>query len=616
MKNFLLSLLSLFLPFSLCAQSTIDSITAEANKFSNDIDGIDKLLLFANSLRSGDLDIYLAVNKIAAEKAEVIKNDTLLCKAFINIGIACIEMSNSEEASAYLAKAKLLAEKHNNNFLLMRITGNTGRIYYINKQYPKALEYYLKSLELAKKTGNKKSQIVSLGNIGGVYYDLGQQDTKQLGAALYYAQQAFSLAKELNDTFQLVNQSCNLALQLSDLHKTDSAKHYLSYARTMIEEDDYYNLTVYYSNMGRVSREEKKYTEAIAYYQKTIDFGEKKNSPEWVFESYLAISEIYEEKGNTNKAFEFYKKYTVLRDSSINKENFDKAADIQNKYERAKKDKELLQKDIALKINSVKRNRLVTFLVFSLIILTLLGYFSISLLKNIKARKKAYAELEKRNEEIKEQALQLSQQARLIAKFQSQMNPHFTFNALHNIYGLVIGNENEKAVTQIQSLAQLMRKTLTNSIKEEITLEEEVDYLQNYIAFEQATASAKFNFGIEIDKDLENALIPPMMIQPFIENAIKHGELDKVNNPFIKVLIQKEKDLMSLIIQDNGKGLDMNNTNISKLSHSMSIIKSRLELLFQDKKNAAADGLLTIKNLSETNSGTSIQFYLPLNYSY
>ena len=124
------------------------------------------------------------------------------------------------------------------------------------------------------------------------------------------------------------------------------------------------------------------------------------------------------------------------------------------------------------------------------------------------------------------------------------------------------------------------------------------------------------NVYFEVDKALENALIPPMMIQPFIENAIKHGELDKVNNPFIKVFIQKEKHLMSLIIQDNGKGLNMNNTNISKLSHSMSIIKSRLELLFQDKKNAAVDGLLTIKSLPETNSGTSIQFYLPLNYSY
>ena len=196
------------------------------------------------------------------------------------------------------------------------------------------------------------------------------------------------------------------------------------------------------------------------------------------------------------------------------------------------------------------------------------------------------------------------------------MNPHFTFNALHNIYGLVIGNENEKAVTQIQSLAQLMRKTLSNSIKEEITLEEEVDYLQNYIAFEQATAPAKFNFGIEIDKELENALIPPMMIQPFIENSIKHAGLDEVNNPFIKVFIQKEKDLMSLIIQDNGKGLNKDNTNISKLSHSMSIIKSRIELIFEGKNNAAADRGLIIKSHPGTLTGTIIQFYLPLSYAY
>lgn len=195
MRILLFYFFSTWLSFSLFAQSTIDSLTAEANKFSNDIDGINLLLVFAGSLRNGDLDIYLAVNKIAAEKAERIKNDSLLCKAYLNMGIAFNEMSNSEEASVYLSKAKELAEKINHPILLLRVAGNTGTMYYINKQYPKALEYYLKSLELARKAGNKRSQITAVGNIAAVYYDLGQQDSTQLGTAMHYARQAFPWRK-------------------------------------------------------------------------------------------------------------------------------------------------------------------------------------------------------------------------------------------------------------------------------------------------------------------------------------------------------------------------------------------------------------------------------------
>ena len=242
--------------------------------------------------------------------------------------------------------------------------------------------------------------------------------------------------------------------------------------------------------------------------------------------------------------------------------------------------------------------------------------FSFLLMRNIKARKKAYTQLEKRNEEIKWQALQLSRQAKLIAKFQSQMNPHFTFNALHNIYGLVIGNENDKAISQIQSLAQLMRKTLTNSVRDEITLEEEIDYLQKYIDFEQAVVPVKLNFKIEIGKELQSAMIPPMMIQPLIENAIKHAGLDKVQNPFIKVLIEKENNLMKLIVEDNGMGLNKENMNVDKLSQSISIIKSRIELLFEGKKNTMNDSYFKIVSVPEIEKGTSVKFYLPLNYAY
>jgi signal transduction histidine kinase len=403
----------------------------------------------------------------------------------------------------------------------------------------------------------------------------------------------------------------------SENKQYDSARYYLGQSDTYIKgskRDVDYNRYYYYE--GSLFHDQGKYPDAIKSYRTSIDYSNKFNIPTYVITTYKAMTKTYKAMNDYKNALYYTEIVKTYQDSVLTKENFAAAADIQNKYQREKKDRELLQKDLALKTAGARRNRLMTLFISSLAILTVLGIFSALLLQNIRAKNKAYAELQKRNEEIKDKALQLSQQARLIAKFQSQMNPHFTFNALHSIYGLVISQENDKAITQIQSLAQLMRKTLTNSVKEEITLEEEMDYLQKYIDFEQATAPAKVDFTIEVDKELENALIPPMMIQPFIENAMKHAELDKVKDPFIKVMISKEEDLMRLVIEDNGTGLNKDNTNTSKLSHSISIIRSRIELLFQGKHSSISDPLFNITSVPEINKGTTIKFYLPLNYSF
>jgi len=248
--------------------------------------------------------------------------------------------------------------------------------------------------------------------------------------------------------------------------------------------------------------------------------------------------------------------------------------------------------------------------------LTLLSLLAFILYRNITAKKKAYTQLQTKSEHIKEQALQLSKQAKQIAQFQSQMNPHFVYNALHNIQGLVLTDEKQKANSQIQSLAQLMRKTFANADKDDIPLEEEINYLKKYIEFEKTAFGNNLDFGVHVAKDAEGAMVPPMMIQPFIENAIKHAELKKVENPYIKVLIETENNLLAIHITDNGTGIKKEATEGDKLSHSLSVIKSRLDLMFKGRADVNNQPVFSVKTMPEINEGTSVKFYLPLNYSY
>lgn len=616
MKTFCVVLFTLFFPFGLYAQIDIDSLKNKLDNAKSDSATIHNYIKEMRKLGSDEKEAALLIGNWALQKSVENKIYHTQALAAFGIGRAYLQSDNFTEATKYFTKAHDVAQQYGYFETEINVLGGLANMYLINQQYAKAIEYHEKAIEASKKNNYKVGLALGYYNLGSVYYN-SAKSLKDTLNALKNMSVSIKILEEIKDQDYVGQMYGSIASIYTDIKKFDSASVYLNKGEYFIKKtgiEEYY--VTHYIFVGNNFDGLGQYRQAIHTYQLGLSYAQKFNQPQWTYNYATAMAKTYEKLGDYKNANKYNKLYIQVHDSVINKENFSAAVDIQNKYERAKKDKELLQKDLQLKTNSEKRNRLIIYLISSLAILGLMAVLSFLLIRNIKARKKAYTDLEKRNEEIKEQALRLSHQARLIAKFQSQMNPHFTFNALHSIYGLVIGNENEKAVTQIQSLAQLMRKTLTNSIKEEITLEEEMDYLQRYIDFEKATSATAFDFKIQVDEALENVLIPPMMIQPFIENAIKHAGLDKVQNPFIKVLIEKENDLMMLIIEDNGQGLNKDNTNVNKLTHSMSIIKSRIDLLFEGKRIIAGDSYFKILSMPEITRGTAVKFYLPLNYAY
>jgi tetratricopeptide (TPR) repeat protein len=619
MRKLLLFYLSLVHVVAVTAQDiNTDSLKTALGKQTADSATIMKCLMQMESLQTTEQEPFMIMGNWALENATRLNNNYLIAFSNLNLGFSVISTSTDFiSATRYFTTAQSLAETHHFRDIEAKALNGLAHVYYTNGEKDKHEEYTLKSITISKEIGLLDGVGAGYANLSNIYFTRRKDDARNLDKAIDYMLLSIQTGKSINDTFGLIANYMSISRMYSENKQYDSAHYYLEQTDVYIKaskRDVDYNMYYYYE--GSLFHQQGKYLDAIKSYRTSVDYSNKFNIPTYVITTYKAMTKTYKAMNDYKNALYYTEIVKAYQDSVLTKENFAAAADIQNKYQREKKDRELLQKDLALKTAGARRNRLMTLFISSLAILTVLGIFSALLLQNIRAKNKAYAELQKRNEEIKDKALQLSQQARLIAKFQSQMNPHFTFNALHSIYGLVISQENDKAITQIQSLAQLMRKTLTNSVKEEITLEEEMDYLQKYIDFEQATAPAKVDFTIEVDKELENALIPPMMIQPFIENAMKHAELDKVKDPFIKVMISKEEDLMRLVIEDNGTGLNKDNTNTNKLSHSISIIRSRVELLFQGKHGSISNPLFNITSVPETSKGTTVKFYLPLNYSF
>ena len=177
--------------------------------------------------------------------------------------------------------------------------------------------------------------------------------------------------------------------------------------------------------------------------------------------------------------------------------------------------------------------------------------------------------------------LLLEQQTR-----QLQLNPHFIYNAIANLQGLIGDQQTERANSYLVAFSQFIRKQLELNREETITLQEEIEAIEIYVKLQQMRYENRFTFHVETDLDTEAYLIPPMLIQPFVENAIEHG-FKNINYQGVLTLIIEEKDnKLHLILIDNGNGKGVPNPH--KKSLSKLITQERLDLLFntQQKGNA------------------------------
>jgi LytS/YehU family sensor histidine kinase len=239
-----------------------------------------------------------------------------------------------------------------------------------------------------------------------------------------------------------------------------------------------------------------------------------------------------------------------------------------------------------------------------------ISFFIISLLiLEARNKQKRKAEVEKVITEKK--LTELEMQA-----LKAQINPHFVFNCLNSIKGFIFDQDYKQADKYLDKFSDLMRSTIDNSDASIISLQSEINYLDNYLQLEKLRFEDKFNYTINVDEDVdkENVFVPAMLLQPYVENAIRHGmRFLEGKKGLININVRKENNFLVCEIDDNGIGREKAAALKSKMhveyqSKGMNISRRRAELYNIDQ-------LVTDKKDENGNAtGTTVTVKIPLDF--
>ncbi|PKP52061.1 MAG: hypothetical protein CVT92_10690 [Bacteroidetes bacterium HGW-Bacteroidetes-1] len=226
-------------------------------------------------------------------------------------------------------------------------------------------------------------------------------------------------------------------------------------------------------------------------------------------------------------------------------------------------------------------------------------------------------EVEKKYLEFEKQMFGLEQKA-----LQLQMNPHFLFNSLNSIQSFIVNNDIDNAIHYLSKFSMLMRRTLANSRESYVSLRDEIQALRLYIDLEKLRFNEKFDYILEIDPDIDESFIeiPPMILQPYVENAIIHGLMHKAETGHLLIQLNMEDENIMVVIQDNGVGREKANeirreSGIERKSRGMLITRERLEMLNQYTKDTYTVNVIDLTDENGNPSGTRVEIMIHANVS-
>ncbi len=506
--------------------------------------------------RNGKLTTAVAEFQKAVELMEPLENQTPRTHAVRELGVALMNLGNYASALQQLLRALELRQQHGGEELL-RIYNDLGVIHHKMHEYERALQFYRLAHAEAERGSDLQRVAGVLGNIAAIYSRLERYDE-----ALSTHQQALTIRQELRDQLGIAQSFGNMGVLYALQGDGETALDFYMRSLELREKlGEKLGTATILRNIGSVHRGNGDYPLALEYCNRAIHIAQQAEAGDLLYQFHQEISLIYEAMEDFQQALEHHKKFVEYYSATLNSEKRRAVAELQAKYD-------------------VER---------------------------------ATAE----REQFRRRMLEWEHTA-----FRAQVNPHFLFNALNSIQYFLVSHDSESANRYLSRFARLMRLALENSRSALISLKSELECVGLYMALEQLRFGERLGYSVEVSEEIdeEEVQVPPMIVQPYLENAIWHGLLPRDSGGDVAIKVERRGgDAIALTITDNGIGREQakqqkqrgDGNNERHRSSGMKMIEERLELLQQTTGQQCSVRIIDRYAPDASPAGTQVEIIIP-----
>ncbi len=530
---------------------------------------LDELLDEARELyEKSENDKAAQLGEYIAARAISENNVLAQAHAYNTIGTTYFNRSLYEKALPYYIEAdKILSAQHNPADAVPTLI-NLAIIYNQLQQFEKALTNYEKCIKLINESGNNKNAMI----LAQVYNGIGNvhNEMKSFQQAYESFEQVLQISKQAGIAFGEALALSNMSSTMLDMQQPEKAKHLATEAINISEKSKLKQLQlVSYRYYAEALMQLNNFEEAIDVLEKYLPEIIGLERKDLIAESYQLLGKAVAAIGNYEKAFHAVNEYASVSQQINSLEKSKMISDLQLRYDTEKKEAAI--RELELK-------------------------------KQLAEKNKTEADLQ---------------------SLKSRMNPHFIYNVMNTIQGLIHLDKKAEAIDAIQRFAHLTRLTLEHSGAKEVSVKDEAMLIKNYIETEQLLMGENFAYEISFSENIEDdfTFLPSLIVQPIVENAIKHGLMHKEGEKQLKINfnLMEGNNLLQITIEDNGIGRGASATlNAKKYnkpkSFATNAIAQRLQLLNESRSQPIVVSTIDLHNNSGVSCGTKVVVEIPQLY--
>ena len=524
------------------------------NAGAQDADGQDPIARLKSLCSKGEWD---SVRLVAARLLNELPGSPSAARYEAEWHLASAVGMNDDPLGAieHAQKAWLIARDMRDT---VRILGSLYQLTKFNvegRHYEEADRFRREHLALARGYGRDTIQhVLALNSMGSMFSRIERPDSEE-----YCYREGLRL---LGDRTHIVKQALlgNLASTLSARGEHSEAAQLHEQVLDELDSTDLHNKAWTLSNLGRSLLYAKRYTEAIAAF----DTGDSLNAAsgnalDLAIDLAELRAECLEAMGDITGAYAMIRRARDLQDTLFDRSMNEQLLELETKFGTQLKEEEIARLDAEARERE-ERLRVRNVQLYGSLVLAVLALGAMLLVwRNLRQKRKYSATLEKLNTELGEQKSHIEEINRLLQLkvLRTQMNPHFIYNSLNAIHNLVRKGEAVAASAYLDGFARLLRMVLDHSVKERVPLADEIAFLRQYLKLEAMRFEDGLDYVVDADRALhddEDLLVPTLLVQPFVENAVWHGLAPKQGERKLTVRFAMRGEQVVCTVEDNGVG--------------------------------------------------------------